>query len=94
MTALMLVFPLASRTRIPTLFSDNVGVAMRDLEALLGKDKIDSVTAARIVEDLRLEYHQRLGIASTPPRSVSDPPTEEQMLAVQGGLGRLERGGA
>lgn len=94
MRALGRALSLASRTRIPTLFSNTVGDALRALETSLGKDKIDGAAATRTVEDLRLEYHQRLGIASTPPRSISDPPTEEQMLAVQGGLGRLERGGA
>jgi hypothetical protein len=94
MRALGRALSLASRTRIPTLFSDAVPAALRELETLLGKDKLEAETATRIVEDLRLEYHQRLGIASTPPRSISERATEEQVLAVQGGLGRLERGGA
>jgi hypothetical protein len=94
MRALGRALALASRTRIPTLFSETIGEAMRALEALLGKERIDGAAAARIVEDVRLEYHQRLGRVSTPPQSISEPATEEQMLAVEAGLGRPERGRA
>lgn len=94
MRALGRALALASRTRIPTLFSDSVEDAMRDLEALLGKDKLDAGSAVRAVADVRTEYHQRLGFVTLPPTSAAGSERPSDAAPAQGALGRLERGGA
>jgi hypothetical protein len=68
MRALGRALTLASRTRIPTLFSDTVNEGLRDVEALVGKDKLDAAWALRLVDDVRTSYHQRLGLQDAEPQ--------------------------
>lgn len=69
MRALGRALSLASRTRIPTLFSNTIEEAVRDLEALLGAEKFDAAWALRTVDEVRTSYHQRLGLIQAVPQT-------------------------